>query len=223
MNRQFWFCIIATLFLLGTSTFVAAQTPEDDSDAGDLSTLETNVKAKYAFEEFAKTAESFEFRQLGNVTGSNPKPLTINWESKPLFRFAREGTVFGSVYVWHDSDHRLAILGTIGSLPINGVDMEFIEFHLLKPQPIEPVVVNGFPTKRWDPNFDSLAIQPVDGALKVGSNERLRLVQMRSIARQFSGEMIENGNVNQLRLLPQPIYRYSESTEDRDGALFAFV
>ena len=92
INRQFWFYIIAILFLHGTSMFVAAQPPEDVSGAGDLSTLETNVKAKHAFEEFAKTAESFEFRQLSNVSASNPESLAFAWESKPLFRFASEGT-----------------------------------------------------------------------------------------------------------------------------------
>lgn len=230
MNRRFWFYMRMLMLLLmlplGVLSFVVAQEPafvQDAGDASDVSALETNGKAEHAFAEFAKTAESFEFRQLGKASSDRSNTLAFEWESKPLFRFASEGTVFGSVYVWHDRDHRLAILGTIGSLPINGVDMEFIEFHLLKPEPIEPIVVSGFPTKRWNPSVDDLAIVPVDEAPQVGPNERMRLVQMRSMARRFGAEMVENGQVNQLRLLPQPIYRYAASTAERDGALFAFV
>ncbi len=45
-----------------------------------------------------------------------------------------------------------------------------------------------------------------------------RLSQMKSIVRHFTG----NRNTSQLRLLPQPIYRYPEITAwAKDGAIFS--
>lgn len=35
--------------------------------------------------------------------------------------------------------------------------------------------------------------------------------------------MTNKGSVNQLRLLPEPLFRYADSTPEKDGALFAFV
>lgn len=47
---------------------------------------------------------------------------------------------------------------------------------------------------------------------------------MRNLAREFSGWMKQDGDVTQLRLLPQPIFRYkSRDMGVLDGALFALV
>ena len=57
-------------------------------------------------------------------------------------------------------------------------------------------------------------------------SERLRLTQMRDMARRFSGT-IQNWPskaIGELRLLPQPIYRYAAPKEDIvDGAIFALA
>lgn len=55
------------------------------------------------------------------------------------------------------------------------------------------------------------------------STPALRLAQMRAIARDFSVISHFRENKHDLRLLPQPIYRYSEKEKILDGALFAFV
>ncbi|MCG8648818.1 MAG: hypothetical protein MI861_03245, partial [Pirellulales bacterium] len=141
----------------------------------------------------------------------------------PLFRFSSEGTVFGSVYVWQDQSNRLAVVGTVGSIPMNGLDTEFIELHLLKAKPIEPVTIAGFPTKRWDPGVNDLAPQLIPDAPPVAGEESARFRQMRMLARSFSSTMHHENQNNQLRLLPRPLYRYANTTRMRDGALFAFV
>lgn len=51
----------------------------------------------------------------------------------------------------------------------------------------------------------------------------LRLAQMRAIAADFSATSHYRGDKHDLRLLRQPIYRYSEKGKILDGALFAFV
>jgi hypothetical protein len=51
----------------------------------------------------------------------------------------------------------------------------------------------------------------------------LRLAQMRAIAADFSVTDYFKGTKQDLRLLPQPLYRYSEKGKILDGALFVFV
>jgi len=51
----------------------------------------------------------------------------------------------------------------------------------------------------------------------------LRSAQMRAIAGDFSAISHFRGDEHNLRLLPQPIYRYSEKGKILDGALFVYV
>jgi hypothetical protein len=51
----------------------------------------------------------------------------------------------------------------------------------------------------------------------------LRLAQMRAIAADFSAVSYFRGTKQDLRLLPQPVYRYSEKGKILDGAVFIFV
>ncbi|HEY7152679.1 MAG TPA: hypothetical protein VH575_01860 [Gemmataceae bacterium] len=50
-----------------------------------------------------------------------------------------------------------------------------------------------------------------------------RLAQMRALAANFSVIDYFGGTKHDLRLLPQPVYRYSEKGKILDGALFVFV
>ncbi len=201
--------IVTTVLSLMTICHAQDATESSSADA-------TNERAEKLSNLFLEQAESLEIMPI-----DSDKPFKL--APTPLFRFATEGTVFGSVFVWHDADSRLALIGTIGSLPINGTDIQFVELHLLKPERISPLILPGFPVKRWDPDIDELQLNPLDEAPAVAANARMRLTQMRSLARQFTAQMIHNNQTNQLRLLPHPLYRYSDSTPERDGALFAFV
>lgn len=137
-----------------------------------------------------------------------------------LSKFTSEGTIFGSVYLWMDAQRRPAAIGTIGSLEIRSRDYEFVELHLLRPKPIEELLVAGPVDKRWTPNVDELALKPIEGAPPVASNERLRLVQMRNLFRQFTAE---KKDIHKLRRQPTHLYRYESPTVERDGAIFSFV
>lgn len=196
-------------------TALAAPAACQDNRSSEASQT-TEERAERLFNLFDEDAAALEFS--AEKTGEE-----YTLVKQPLFRFSTEGTVFGTVYVWHDASSRLAVIGTIGSLPIRGTNTQFVELHLLKPEPISPVVIRGFPDKRWQPNVEELEFQSFSQAPEVATNARLRLTQMRSLARQFTAEMQHNGQNNQLRLLPQPLYRYPDSTKERDGALFAFV
>lgn len=78
----------------------------------------------------------------------------------------------------------------------------------------------------WQPRTSAVKWEPLPNADPPSRSRSNRLVQMRRIARRFWGEVSVNRLANQrtmkkLRLLSQPIYRYS--TDDVDGAIFAFA
>lgn len=78
---------------------------------------------------------------------------------------------------------------------------------------------------RWQPRTSALQWNPLPKAERPAKSRTYRLVQMRRIAQRFSGEVSDSPVADQttmkkLRLLPQPIYRYS--TDAADGAIFAF-
>lgn len=177
--------------------------------------VEIDPAARF-YNSFAKTAESFSIHAVDSL-----QPLVL--QTEPLQRFSVAGRTFGSVYVWHDCDRRLAVTGTIGSIPLQGQDFEFIELHLLKPMGILPLEVAGMPTKIWTPSTASLSLKPVLESPEVGGTEHQRLRQMRSMARDFTGEVTVDGRVEKLRLLPQPLYRYEDLTRELDGAVFALI
>lgn len=78
----------------------------------------------------------------------------------------------------------------------------------------------------WQPRTSALTWKPLPKAEPPNESRPNRLVQMRRIARRFSGEVSDQPVADQttmkrLRLLPQPIYRYSSDAVD--GAIFAFA
>ncbi|MFK8112413.1 MAG: hypothetical protein AB8B91_09430 [Rubripirellula sp.] len=167
------------------------------------------------YQQYSETAESL---ALETVSGD-----AFRLEPQPLFRFATNGSTFGSVFIWRDAESRLAVIGTIGSLPIRQLDHEFVELHLLKPAAINAVALPGSPPKQWTPDVAALKLMRMENTPLVAANARSRMVQMRGIARQFTAMMQYNGQRQSLRLLPQPLFRYADSTQEKDGALFAFV
>jgi hypothetical protein len=172
--------------------------------------------AKHHFELFSQSAAVLNVKEVG---GSEPFRL----EEVPLQKFTAAGQIFGAVFAWTDSDGRLAMIGTIGSLPINETEFEFIELHLIKPQAIQPVIVDGYPNKTWSPEIESLQPRALTSVSEIGKTPAKRLIEMRSLIRDFRAEQRHEGKTNKLRLLPQPLYRMADSSPERDEALFAFV
>ena len=76
----------------------------------------------------------------------------------------------------------------------------------------------------WSPEVGETELRPIDGAPPPRDNARLRLVQMRRLAEQFEPHMLGQAGDEVPRLLPQPLYRYSNPSDVViDGALFGYV
>jgi len=111
----------------------------------------------------------------------------------------------------------------MGSTEINGQDEGFTELHLLAAAKLRPIIIDGRQPKTWRP-IPMPETEPIKDAATVAATSQLRVNQMRSLARSYDVEMNgPDGRPTNLRLLPQPLYRYTDSTPERDGAIFAFV
>lgn len=80
----------------------------------------------------------------------------------------------------------------------------------------------------WKPEKPGMQFQAVPDSDVPAENPVARLRQMKSMAAQFSSAMLgwreDKGDREELRLLPQPLYRYESKRPDiLDGAVFAFV
>ena len=76
----------------------------------------------------------------------------------------------------------------------------------------------------WNPARAGTEIRPVPDAAEPAETAGVRLRQMRALATEFKAFFDLPDNRSELRLLPQPLYRYeSTAPELLDGAMFAFV
>lgn len=140
---------------------------------------------------------------------------------EPVLRFsnpARTVLTDGAVFVWHSEGRPMAVCGLwIGAE--GGVHREFTS---LSDQPLQ-CVRDGKVV--WSPRSGSFAVKPLPGAPKPVATPALRLAQMRRLAERFSGtfEVKSARGPEELRLMPQPLYRHTADKGVVEGAIFALA
>ena len=147
----------------------------------------------------------------------------LQLHKQPVMTWTNADRYMGAVFVWTYGG-RPEIIGCIGSRQGRpGDSLVFHEFHSLSRQALEAVRF-GRGKQQWNPSGPGVELAVVEGAPAPSDSERLRLAQMRNIAREFTGWMKDNNDVTELRLLPQPIFRYKSPERGVvDGAIFARV
>jgi len=110
----------------------------------------------------------------------------------------------GAFYVWTKKG-RPQVIGSIWSFEKpNGRRGVNHELHSLATEPLAPTMIG---TSRWSPQT---GIEPrhIPDAPEPANTSRLRLAQMRALAKRFQGfsNTVENQE-GRLRTLPQPLYR----------------
>jgi hypothetical protein len=145
----------------------------------------------------------------------NDKPIYV-WTNP-----TRSGGQHGAVWVWMHRG-RPVVVGSIFSHPETGKRMVCHEFHSLAEGKLLPE--RGDDDQRWDPKVSVEMLRLPDAPAPEASAAR-RVIQMRSLSRTFTAHSIDHRKQRwELRLLPQPLYRYEKPEGDvQDGALFAFV
>lgn len=154
------------------------------------------------------------------------KTQKLTLRREPVYRWTnptRVGGQVGDVFVWTYKG-RPEVIGSIFSHPHHEGNQRVVchELHSLS---TAVLVVDRASPNRWEPQAPGVDLKPVPGAPAPAGSAPRRLAQLRSMAREFSGRSLsDRGEKWELRLLPQPLYRY-ESTDPEvpDGALFALV
>jgi hypothetical protein len=156
------------------------------------------------------------------VTGDDKTELSFHTE--PLSKYTnsvRERQQHGAVFLW-TREGRPAVVGTLRSklLPDKSLRRIAVEFHSLS---TESIVARHDDKDMWHPRLPGIGFRLIPDAAPPADSSEKRLLQLRTLARQFTAEIVDNQE-RQLRLLPRPLYRYSGNDAGVvDGSLFAFV
>jgi hypothetical protein len=210
--RRQW-AVLLVLSAFAGSLAAADETPAD--------TPPSDERSKRLEQLYQEEAASYVFRLDGD-----DMPLTL--ETKPVFQWTNAARInnpslqHGLVYVW-TKNGRAEIVGTIFSIEQSEAEVFLChEFHSL--------ATTSFEARRrgqvhWKPERPGITPAPLPNAGEPDANERLRLTEMRRIARRFSGYSVNYDEKRwELNLLAQPLYRMSTSQDDLlDQAVFAMV
>ena len=133
----------------------------------------------------------------------------------------RDGGQDGVVFVW-TCRGEAEVLGTFFSFPATGQRKLCHEFHSLS---LSVLDVSRPGSNTWTPEAPGIELTPIADAPGPARSAPQRLAQMRALTHDFSASTKDDKVRNwELRLLPQPLYRYKSTDPDvLDGALFAFV
>jgi len=170
---------------------------------------DAEAERKRQLEEFAADAVKYE------VAFATPQPARLELLAQPVLNWD------GSAFVWL-KEGRPEVIGAFWKTldARTGKLLYGHAFHSLSDQPITATYSGQ---TIWSPKAAGLEFRPVEGAEAVAEDSRRRLVQLRSLSRDFSAVQWK-GARSQLRMLTQPIYRYEpRSRACKDGAIFAFT
>ncbi len=181
----------------------AAQENTAQEDAFDITPYVKEASDYHFRLKEAKDTKDFELRGKPIMIWSNPA------------KFDQKGCVLAWMH-----DGRPQVIGTLYSSVHNDGTRRAFEVHSLSRQAIEGRYKE---TTFWAPTagvqFESLE------STTPGPTVQRRMLQMRQMSREFSVELVDQGDNHQtLRLLPTPVITYEpNSAECVDGAVFAFA
>ena len=137
---------------------------------------------------------------------------------EPILRWSNpiRKTPDGAVFLWTDDGRPRAACCVFPSGEAT-FDHEFVSLA------DGPFTASDEGEPVWTPPGAGVEWNPVPGAPQPARSAPLRLTQMRELSRRFTAT-VGRQNPQDVRLLPQPVHRYSsESAGVADGATFAFV
>jgi hypothetical protein len=189
--------------LLGCAGLPAADDPKDDEGAR----RRLDFMRRRA-DEFVLAAEKAPDRPLDR-------------EKEPVLRYsnpARGGQSDAALFVWHVGG-RPAAAASVRVAPDGAVWREFVT-----------LTHQGLRCTRdgkavWSPRAGGFAHKPLPDAPAPAATPALRLAQLRRQAERFSADFdhLSAGRWEDLRLLTQPIYKYTADGGATEGAVFALA
>lgn len=150
---------------------------------------------------------------------SKDSDMRLTVSDHPLMTYAhpwQEGTTHGGFFVWTREGCAEVIAAIWSTGPEDGERLVFHEFHSFSKSPLAETKVGR---TTWAPT--GVERKLIEGAGQPKSNAGLRLAQMKSLAREFTGYSTPHGKELKLRTAVQPVFRYdSKSPDVIDGAIF---
>lgn len=185
-----------------------------------MSSSQVTGQVAYKPEDYsAEQLRTFFEKAVTQYKFESQQPVNLELQPKPILNLtnAARKNLQGSVFVW-TQDGRPAILVTFITFTVRDGFMYRHQTNSMLEQPLR-ALLNG--REVWTPKAASLVWHEF-GSPMAGDSGARRLVQMRGLAKEFAGEKFElEGTRIELRVLPQPIYRYSSAKHDVvDGAMF---
>jgi hypothetical protein len=170
------------------------------------------VEFKRWLDYYQKVADAYDIR----LESDAQTKLEVSRQPVRSYSHAPEH-VHGAFFLWTYKG-RPELVGSIWSDDVGGDRRNVVhEFHSLALGRLTPVRVGG---RMWRPS-PGIELKPIPDSQKPKDSRPLRLAQMRSLARDFTGFSTPHGRELRLRTLPQPLYRYpSHDSNPIDGALF---
>lgn len=156
--------------------------------------------------------------------GEPQSPLKLHPE--PLLRFSNPvGGVPDGIAVMWKQGARPAIFAQVFQTK------EGLWIHECQSLASAPLSMEQGGKVLWSPQEAAPAFQELQGGPAAGATPARRLVQMKSLAAEFSASddfkissQDKETTRHELRLLPTPVYRYADSAAGiTDGAVFAYV
>lgn len=170
-------------------------------------------------ERFQQEAQGYEMR-LGDQQASQ---LVLT--SNPVLHWANPAAngEDGAVFVWLNAG-RPEVIGTFFTYRRASTG-EIVLKHSLHSLTSHSIAADYQGRRVWSPKAPGVEFRPVPEAPAPAETARLRLLQMKSLSKEFSGKLVDlRGQPSALRLLPQPLVRYEPTgTAVRDGAIFALA
>jgi hypothetical protein len=207
-SASLWFAVILAFLAecSASSTQSWAQEPINSNDD----------EARKVRLEFMKEFRT-EFKLFGNDRPEEPLAAL----DEPLVRWTnpiRNSFSDGALFLWLDGKRPVAT----ATVSIRGSGGVWFESASLSPGALRCLRRDGL---FWNPQSAGSAEQRLMDAPVPAATGASRLVQMRRLSEQFSIRMEPlNEQPSQLRLMPQPIYRYEDNAAGVvDGAVFAFA
>ncbi len=152
------------------------------------------------------------------IANSNKR---LDMQEQPLINWQNPEKILnqGSLYIWMEGT-RPAVIVSVFSFVVKDQARRKHEAISLSPHSLVAKLDGDVV---WSPEPADLEGVHVAEDLEIGSSESRRLIQLRTIARDVSGNHYsQEGVKRELRLMPQPLIRYqSEQDGIIDGALFA--
>lgn len=199
-------CKTALIYLV-FSTFALAQ---EDASLDDKAVRE---KWQQVYERIAGT---FQMRRGDTVLALEKSPLLFY--TNPVRTHQQHGTIF----LWTHNG-RPVVFGSIWSaVNRNDASVRFVthEFHSLADTPDVSGRQEGVGI--WSSGEAGIAWQSLANSPAPAATRTARLVQLRQLTRRLSAR-ITSEEATDLRLMPNPLYRYPEQAAGAlDGGLFAF-